>query len=85
MRMVDDSRDVIWTRLSDGAERALTRTPDREESWPYWSQRARRLVFQVTEGPGRSDLMQWSAREGERRLVASPREERWPAWSPVAP
>ena len=74
--MVAGSRDVIWTRLSDGAERPLTRTPDREESWPYWSGPARRLVFQVTEGPGRSDLMQWSAEQGESPLLATRREER---------
>lgn len=85
VRMVEGSRDLIWTRLADGAERPLTRTRDRDESWPYWSQNARSLVFQVTAGPGRSDLLQWSAREGERPLAASQREERWPTWSPVAP
>lgn len=84
MRMVEGSRDLVWTRVRDGAERVLTRTPRRDESWPYWSQPARRLVFQVTGGPGRSDLMQWSFAEGERPLIATARDERWPAWSPVA-
>jgi Tol biopolymer transport system component len=82
--MVDGSRDVLWTRIEDGAERAVTRTPKREESWPYWSQEAGCLVFQVTAGPGRSDLFQWSPEDGERPLIASRRDERWPAWSPVA-
>ena len=85
VRLVDGSRDVLWTRLEDGAERAVTRTPGREESWPYWSQQAGRLVFQVTAGPGRSDLFQWSPEDGERVLIASKRDERWPSWSPVAP
>ena len=84
VRIEKDSRELVWARLRDGAERAITRTRDRNESWPYWSQAARRLVFQVTDGPGRSDLMQWSPADGESPLAAAPREERWPAWSPVA-
>ena len=82
--MVSGSRDLLRVRLEDGAERAITRTPSREESWPYWSEPAGRLVFQVTRGPGLSDLMQWSASDGEGPLAVTPRDERWPVWSPVA-
>lgn len=83
VRMVEGSRDLIWARFSDRAERAITRTPEREESWPYWSAASGRLVFQVTEGPGRSDLHVWSPQHGEQPLVTTRRDERWPAWSPV--
>ena len=34
-------------------------------------EQAGRLVFQVTRGSGRSDLMQWSAANGESPLAAS--------------
>lgn len=84
VRRVDGSRDLAWARLSDGAVYAITRTPGREESWPYWSPHARCVVFQVVAGPGRSNLMLWSPGDGEQPLVATRRDERWPAWSPVA-
>jgi Tol biopolymer transport system component len=84
VRIENGSRELRWARLEDGADRPLTQTPDREESWPYWSQRAGRLVFQVTDAQHRSDLLQWSPDAGESPLVASPRDERWPAWSPTA-
>ena len=47
MRVVDGSREILRIRLSDAAERAVTATPEREESWPYWSSSAGRLVFAV--------------------------------------
>jgi Tol biopolymer transport system component len=84
--MVDGSSDVVRLRLRDGAERAVTHTSDRDETWPYWSDAAGSLVFQVSRGPGDSDLVLWTEEEGERALVATPeREERWPAWSPRRP
>ena len=86
MRIVDGSNELVSVRLADGAERMLTSTPEREETWPYWSEVAQRLVFQVSSGGSRSDLVLWSSAEGEARLTRTPaRDERWPAWSPTAP
>jgi Tol biopolymer transport system component len=66
--------------------RAVTATPDRAERWPYWSDRSRRVVFQVGD-PNEthsSDLVLWDPEtEGETKLLTTPgREERWPSWSP---
>jgi len=83
VRIVEGSNELMRVRLADGAEQALTSTPDREETWPYWSSVARRLVFQVSRGGSGSDLMLWSPEAGETPLVETPRrEERWPVWSP---
>jgi TolB protein len=86
IRVVAGSNEVFRARLSDGAVRALTRTADREESWPYWSERGRRLVFQAvpTGEGGTSDLILWDPETGrETPLANTPhREERWPSWSP---
>jgi len=83
VRIVDGSNELMRVRLADGAEQALTSTPEREETWPYWSSVARRLVFQVSRGKSDSDLMLWSPEAGETPLLETPRrEERWPAWSP---
>ena len=86
MQVVADSTEIVRARLSDGAVQPVTRTRDRDEIWPYWSEPAKRLVFQVTGGKGQSDLVLWSKPRGEQLLGATKNhEERWPAWSPVAP
>jgi Tol biopolymer transport system component len=87
VRFAEGGQDLWQARLSDGALRALTRTPAREESWPYWSEAARLLVFEVSPGGGeeaRSDLLLLDPATGsERPLARTPaRAERWPAWSP---
>jgi Tol biopolymer transport system component len=86
--VVEGTTDLARVRLPDGAGRAITRTPDRDESWPYWSTQARRLVFQRDEQRGEgSDLWLWDPESGrEEALAASEgREERWPVWSPTGP
>ena len=88
VRRVAGRLDLARARLADGALRPLTRTPASAERWPYWSDPARRVVFQrgPTDDPGRSDLWTWSPTAGEQAIAATPaRAERWPAWSPVAP
>jgi TolB protein len=86
-RVVEDSVDLARGRISDGATRALTRTPDRDETWPYWSELSRRLLFQVGAVNGRSptDLVLWLPNTGEEiALTQTPRRsERWPVWSPT--
>lgn len=73
-------------RLFDGEVHAFAESDD-DESWPYWSEHARRVVFQraPAEG-GRSDLWLWNPEDGAaERLTETPdRDERWPAWSPSA-
>jgi Tol biopolymer transport system component len=84
IRVVEGTTDVVRVRLADGAALPLTETPDRDEIWPYWSEPAKRLVFQVISRDGDSDLLVWSEPLGEKFLDATrSREERWPAWSPV--
>ncbi len=89
IRVVDGSNEVARARLSDGAIRVITRTPERSESWPYWSQSAGLLLFQVTDPTSRgsratTDLALWDPRTGsEAPLTSTPnRDERWPDWSP---
>ena len=83
VQILRGSAEVVRVRLSDAATRALTDTPQREESWPYWSPVARRLVFQVRTSQRESDLVLWSEEQGEKPLGETQgREERWPAWAP---
>jgi TolB protein len=87
-RVVDGARDLARIRLSDGAVRSIVRTPDRNESWPYWSSPARRVVFQREEERGAgSDLWLWDPESGEEAALVGTegREERWPVWSPTQP
>lgn len=87
VRMNDGGPDLARGRIADGAVVALTKTPDREESWPFWSELSRRLAFQV--GPinerADSDLVLWLPRTGQEIPVTRTprREERWPIWSPT--
>jgi Tol biopolymer transport system component len=85
VRSVAGSNELVRVRIADGAERPLTATPRREESWPYWSEAAGRLVFQLSAGGSDSDLALWTPGRGESALAATPRRaEHWPAWSPRA-
>jgi TolB protein len=87
VRIRDGEPDLARARISDGSVVDLTRTPDREESWPYWSELSRRLVFQVgpLNGRGDSDLMLWLPRSGQEIPVTRTpgRSEGWPSWSPT--
>jgi Tol biopolymer transport system component len=63
-------------------------TPEREESWPFWSPVVRRVAF-VRGGPGlhRGRLWLWNPETGEQSPATGEtrRWESWPNWSPVAP
>lgn len=86
VRIVDGSNEIVRARIADGAERQVTSTPSRQETWPYWSPHARRLVYQVGVGPADADLVFWSEERGERPLPPTEyREERWAAWAPDSP
>lgn len=84
MRIRSGSTEIVWLRLADGAEIPITRSADREETWPYWSPLAHKLVFQVSRGERQSDLVIWSPDAGEQPLAASELDQRWPAWSPTS-
>jgi Tol biopolymer transport system component len=79
--------DLARVRISDAALSWVARTPQREERWPYWSEHARKVVFQARpEGSDpRTDLLLWDPESGEEtHLTPTPdRDERWPAWSPT--
>lgn len=83
------SSEIARGRIADGAVLPVTRTPGREEAWPYWSGPAGRVVFEVS-GPERgalADLVLWDPRSGEETPVgpSAARDERWPDWSPDRP
>jgi Tol biopolymer transport system component len=89
IRRIADSSELARARIADGALRSVTRTPDREEAWPYWSEPAARVVFEASPaGSGaHSDLVLWDPRTGnEVPIAATPaRDERWPDWAPGRP
>ncbi len=84
VRFGDGAGDLHRVRIADGAEQRITRTPGRDERWPYWSDAAGRLLFQATTAGRRNDLFLWDPVTGEEsQLVATPqRDERWQRWSP---
>lgn len=86
VRVVEGSLDLARARLADGSVRVFSRTPERDETWPYWSAYSRRLVFQAVRSSGESgssDLWLWEPYgDVERPLTQTPdRDERWPVWS----
>jgi Tol biopolymer transport system component len=89
VQLTDAGLDLARARLDGGEVRIPWPTPQRDETWPAWSERAARLVFQVGE-PGtreRADLWSWRPGDAEPAPIATTpnRDEGWPAWSPVAP
>jgi Tol biopolymer transport system component len=86
IRVVGESTEVVRARIAEGEERFVTRTANRSERWPYWSESAQRVVFQVAhrELPNGSDLVIWDpATKREAPMPRTPRrQERWPGWSP---
>jgi len=86
VRVVGDSTEIVRARIADGEEQAVTLTPGRDERWPYWSEEANRLVFQVGLPGDRysSDLVLWNpVSRRDSPLPPTPgREERWSDWSP---
>lgn len=83
----DVRRTDIWrARLSDGAVRPFMQTPERDETWPFWSVSASALVVEVRPvdppaGGSQQQLMLW--RDGvERDLPGVPAQnEAWAAWA----
>jgi Tol biopolymer transport system component len=85
-RVANGSLDLARARLFDAAVRAFAESAD-DESWPYWSEPARRVVFQrAPTAGGQADLWLWDPVEDDaEQLTDTPnRDERWPAWSPTA-
>ena len=87
VRIVAASNEIVRVRLVDSAARAVTATPGVEETWPYWSEVARRLVYQTSTDGVWHDLLLWDPdRQGTVAITRSPRrDEEWPAWSPRRP
>jgi len=89
VKEVDGQADLARARLADGAVALVTPTPEREERWPYWSEVARRVVFQLRPYGRRvqMDLALWDPESEEEEILWSTpiRDEGWPAWSPIGP
>lgn len=79
IRIVDGSNEVMRARLRDGAERQLTHTVDRQETWPFFSWPTGQLVFQADERGSPSRLYLWDEERGERLLDdrRPAAQERW--------
>ena len=77
--------DPYEARLSDGAERRLLHTPQRAETWPFWSESLRRVVLQLPPagrlGP---QLVLLDPDRGAESALPGAREavQNWPDWSP---
>jgi dipeptidyl aminopeptidase/acylaminoacyl peptidase len=84
VRQESGRRDLRRARLADGAVRPFLASPERDESWPDWSDAAGMLVYEVDAANGPADLLGWQPGEpAGRPLAADPaRDERWPEWSP---
>jgi Tol biopolymer transport system component len=89
VKEVDGQADLARARIADRTVVVVSRTPQREERWPYWSKVARRVVFQIRSYASslETDLALWDPESGLEEILASTpaRDERWQAWSPVAP
>ncbi len=87
VRIVNASNEIVRVRLADAAVRPVTATPRVEETWPFWSELAGRLVYQASTNGVSHDLLLWDpAREATTAIARSPkRDEQWPAWSPRHP
>ncbi|MGH0031854.1 MAG: TolB family protein [Myxococcota bacterium] len=87
VRVTADGADLARARIATGEVVPLTQTPDRDESWPYWSELSRRLAFQTGPLNGRadSDLVLWMPRTGQELPVTRTphRIESWASWSPA--
>jgi len=81
----DGNPDLHRLRLADGAVGPLVETPGRDELWPFWSEAARRLVFQSRASGAHDDrLVLLDPESGRRETLPGPegRNEQWAAWSP---
>ena len=87
MRIVGGSNEIVRVRLADGATRPVTATPRVEETWPYWSEPAQRLVYQASTDGRSHDLLLWDPVHGGTSAIARSRarDEQWPVWSPRQP
>lgn len=81
--------DLYRVRLSDGALRALLTTRDHDESWPFWSDSAGRLVFQASPlqdaRPPTLQLLDPASGRIEPVPPADALRQHWPAWAPREP
>jgi Tol biopolymer transport system component len=87
VRIVDGSHEIVRVRLADAASQPVTATPRVEETWPYWSEPAQRLVYQASTDGRSHDLLLWDPLRGGTSAIARSRQrdEQWPVWSPRLP
>jgi len=76
--------ELFRARLADGRVRAFLAEPGRDLTWPYWSEAARRLVYQSEPRGGSAELEIWKPGDASAQpLAAAPtRDVRWATWSP---
>lgn len=80
-----DRTDLWRARLSDGAVRPFMQTPERDETWPFWSVTAATLAVEISPTDvrrgGSQQIVLWS--DGKERDLpgVSARREAWAAWA----
>lgn len=96
VRKTETGTDLFRARFSDGAVRALWKSPERDEMWPYWSDAAGKLVFEARRvtaqgvaAPSGAEadqrLMLWDPVTGSESVLSQTPAllEHWANWSPL--
>jgi Tol biopolymer transport system component len=87
VRIVNGSNEIVQVRLADAAARPLSSTAGVEETWPLWSETAKRVVVEISKDGVAHDLALIDPEGGTTTtLTDTPhRDEQWPSWSPKRP
>ena len=86
VRSLPGHTDLWWGRLADGAVGPLLERPESEETWPFWSPDAGRLVYESRPREKRAAerLLLFDPATGRSEPLFAGRDLRqhWAAWSP---
>ncbi|MCH2171607.1 hypothetical protein MK489_12555 [Myxococcota bacterium] len=84
VREQDGDFDLWRSRMSDGAEERMMRTPGVNERRPLWSDAAKKLLFEAWDG-NRAELVLLDPVDGSRKVIRSEPNRRHRFWADWAP